>query len=155
MKQWAIGLALDNSIGCSVEEAFPLLQKYGFDTTFTMVEDHHTLSRYAELAQKHGVAFSSLHAPFHRAAAMWTNTPKGDRAEQTLHDSIDACEIVKAPTLVIHPFIGFYEHTPTEIGLARYRRLAEHATQKAVPFGVRKRRGRGGAALSDGRPAWV
>ena len=37
MKKQLIGLALGSSIGCTVEEGFPLLKKHGIESTFTMV----------------------------------------------------------------------------------------------------------------------
>lgn len=132
MKKQLIGLALGTSNGCTVEEGFPLLKKHGIESTFTMVAEPEILAARADMAAQYGISFSSLHAPFKHAAQMWDDTTEGDDAEKELHDSIDACEIVNAPILVVHPFIGFYDHTPTETGLARYRRLAEHAAQKNV-----------------------
>ena len=132
MKQQLIGLALGTSIGCTIEEGFPLLKKHGIESTFTTVDTPDVLTTYANLAAQYGIGFSSLHAPFKHAAKMWDDTAEGNDAEQELHDSIDACEIVNAPILVVHPFIGFYDHTPTQTGLDRYRRLAEHAAQKNV-----------------------
>lgn len=132
MKKQLIGLALSFSNDCTVEEGFPLLKKHGIESTFTSVSTREKLNARAELATQYGISFSSLHAPFKHAAKMWDDTLEGADAEQELHDSIDACTIVDAPILVVHPFIGFYDHTPTEIGLARYRRLAEYAAQKNV-----------------------
>lgn len=132
MKKQLIGLALDSSNGCSIEEGFPLLQKYGIESTFTMVETPEVLTAYAALAAKYDITFSSLHAKFKNAAKMWDDTQEGNDAEQELLDGINSCEIVNAPILVVHPFIGFHDHTPTQTGLDRYRRLAEYAAKKNV-----------------------
>lgn len=132
MKKQLVGLALGESIGCTVEEGFPLLKKHGIESTFTSVSTPEQLDTWASMAASYGIDYSSLHAPFKHAAKMWDDSLEGEDAERELHDSIDACAGIQVPILVVHPFIGFYDHTPTETGLARYRRLAEYAEKKSV-----------------------
>ena len=131
-----VGLALATSLGCSIQEGFSLLKKHGFDATFTDVSNDEELDLWANEAAKHGIFYSSLHAPFDRAHLLWENGINGDDAEKELIESIDACARINVPILVMHPFIGFQPHEPNETGLTRFRHFAEHADRRGIKIAL-------------------
>jgi sugar phosphate isomerase/epimerase len=136
MHQYQIGLALSKSLGFSIEEGFPLLKKHGFEAIFTGLGTPEERRVWADKCAEYGLFYSSIHAPFKRAADMWEDTLEGDEGERELIESIDACVEVDAPIAAIHPIIGFDKHTPTPIGLARYRRVAEYAAKKNIKAAI-------------------
>ena len=150
MKPHKIGLALTKGLFPSPEEGFPILKRYGIDSTFTMVDTKERLQQWAELAAFYGIDYSSLHAPFSKVAKhIWRDDLDGEDAERIWLCSIDACANIHVPILVIHPFIGSFHHEPepTEIGLARFRRLAEYAEQKGVRIALENVEGEAHLAL--------
>ena len=136
MKQrHTVGLAYSQHLG-TVEEAFSLYRQCGLESTFTSVGSREENHAWAELAAKNGLLYSSLHAPFKKAAKMWDDSLEGEDAERELADCINACAEISVPILVVHPFIGFHPHEPTEIGAARYIRLAEQAQARGIKLAL-------------------
>lgn len=138
MKKHLIGLqASPADLGCSMEECFPLLKKYGFESTFTKLGTAEERQKWAELTAANGLFYSSIHAPFKNAAKIWNDDLDGELAEKELLESVDACAEIEVPVLVVHPYIGFtLPYIPTETGLARFRRLAEYAEKKQVRVAI-------------------
>ena len=136
MHQFQIGLAVAPSFGFSTEDCLTHLKQHGFEATFTGLgtPEEHTV--WAEKCAQNGLFYSSVHAPFKRAAAMWEDTLDGDEGERELYTSIDACVQVGAPIVVVHPFIGFDKHSPTPMGLTRMRRVAEYAAKKNIKVAI-------------------
>ena len=136
MHQYQIGLAVSESFGFPIAESFAHLKQHGLEATFTGLgtpEDRHV---WADQCAKHGLIYSSIHAPFKRAADIWEDTLNGDEGERELYASIDACVEVGAPITVVHPFIGFDKHEPTPIGLTRMCRVAEYAANKNIKVAI-------------------
>ncbi len=113
-------------------EEYKLIRKAGFDATFTGWESLEKTVLQAKTIADAGLIYDSIHAPFSKAASYWTEGEEGDAGEQELKDCIDSCAEVGVKTMVSHPFIGFRDHTPNEIGLKRYLRVADHAAKKGV-----------------------
>ena len=130
-----IGFAYSQQLG-TVAEVFSLYRQCGLESTFTSVGSREELCEWANLAVKNGLLYSSLHAPFKKAAKMWDESLEGEDAEQELSDCIRACAELGVPILVVHPFIGFYPHEPTAIGAARYTRLAEQAASCGIKIAL-------------------
>ncbi len=129
------GLSI-GGFGAEASEAIKLISEAGLDSFFTGVPDKETLKSFRELADKYNLYYSSLHAPFKNAALIWEETLDGDSAQQELMDSIDSAALVDVPILVVHPFIGFDKHTPTEVGLRRFKCLADYAEKKNIKLAI-------------------
>lgn len=136
MHQYQIGLAVSPSFGFSTEDCIAHLKQHGFEATFTGLGTPEELDVWAEKCAQNGLFYSSIHAPFKRAAAMWEDTLEGEDGERELYASIDACVQVGAPIAVVHPFIGFDKHTPTPMGLTRMCRVAEYAAKKNIKVAI-------------------
>ena len=136
MHQYQIGLAVSETFGFPIEECFAHLKEHGFEATFTGLGTPETRRVWAEECAKHGLFYSSIHAPFKRSADIWEDTLDGDEGERELCESIDASVEVGAPITVVHPFIGFDKHEPTPIGLTRFCRIAEYAAKKNIRVAI-------------------
>ena len=136
MNKLKIGVALGCSLDRSEETEFALMKKYGFEATFTDVGTTENRQRWAEKCAENGLFYSSIHAPFKKAAVIWEDSIDGDDAEKELMDCIDACTEVEVPILVVHPFIGFDKHDPTPTGLTRFCRLADYAEKKNIRLAI-------------------
>jgi sugar phosphate isomerase/epimerase len=129
------GLAV-GGFGLNFDDSLRLISKAGFDSFFSGTASLDELKRRRALADQLGLVYSSLHAPFTKAADMWSKGRAGDIAEQEIHDCIDLCYGIEVPILVVHPFIGFDKHSPTDEGLERFKSLAEYASEKNVKLAI-------------------
>ncbi len=129
------GLAL-GGFGAEPAETIRLISEAGLDSFFTGTPDRETLKYFKNLADQYELYYSSLHAPFKNAAVIWDNTPAGEAAQTEIENSIDSAASVDVPILVVHPFIGFDQHTPTKTGLERFKKLAEHAEKKNIKLAI-------------------
>ena len=133
MKERIIGIQATGGTGISTLEMLPLLKKNGLSGTFTMLGSKEELHLWAEKIAEYSLAYTSIHAPFKKAADIWVDGLAGEDAEKELSDAIDACHEIEVPIVVVHPYIGFIDpYIPTKIGLKRFLRLAEQAERQNV-----------------------
>lgn len=122
--------------GLNFNDSLKIIADAGFDSFFSGTAPLDELKQRRALADKYGLVYSSLHAPFKRAADMWEDDIRGEDAEQEIRDCIDLCNRIDVPILVVHPFIGFDKHSPSDIGLERFKRLAEYAALEKVKLAI-------------------
>ncbi len=109
------GLAT-GGFGLNFDDSIKLIADCGLDSFFTGTASSEELLKRKRAADRYGLIYSSLHAPFQRAADMWEKGKKGETAEAELHDCIELCSGIEVPILVVHPFIGFDKHSPSRTG---------------------------------------
>ncbi len=120
-------------VALSPVEQLAYIKNAGFDGFFMDIPHHGDAMEFRREADRLGLYFQSIHAPFYGAAHMWEEGEKGNRALQELLDCIDICHTCAVGTVVVHPFIGFFDtYTPTEIGLRRFRAVADRAAACGV-----------------------
>ena len=129
------GLAV-GGFGLNFNDSIKLISEAGFDSFFSGTATVEELKKRRALADRYGLIYSSLHAPFSKAADIWNNGIHGDGAEQELHECIDLCHAIEVPILVVHPFKGFDKHSPDDTGLVRFKRLAEYASVRNVKLAI-------------------
>ncbi len=130
------GIAPINGI-VPTSENLKMIADVGWSGTFTMWE-HSKIEEWANTASRLGLIYQSIHAPFggqHGCHFLWQGGEDGERVKKTLISCVDDCADFDIPVMVIHPFIGFRDHTPTEIGIENYRQIAEHAARRGVTLG--------------------
>ena len=130
-KQYKLGIALI----CS--DHMNMIAQVGWDAIFTGW-DRDNLERWANEAARNGLFYQSIHAPFggdYRVSHMWQEGEEGKRVANHLIECVKDCARFDIPVMVIHPFIGFREHTPTQIGLDNYARVVEVANKLGVKLG--------------------
>ena len=127
MHKVLLGLGLSGEFGNSLPEQIRLLRQTGFEAFFVGWGKNMDLETICETAQQENMIFQSIHAPFTKAADMWTNTENADAAVAELCECLDDCAKYQVPIMVVHAFIGFDDHTPNEYGLRNFARVVEHA----------------------------
>lgn len=133
MKNFCLGLAAEG-LQIPVGQAIDMIAEVGFDSTFFGYTDSPLLFENAEHAVKKGLTVTSLHAPFHKIDRMWYAGEEGDELLRRQLACVDACCALSVPIAVVHPWIGFdnLDMQPTEIGLSRFRQLADRAEEAGV-----------------------
>jgi len=106
----------------------PLLQlrhikAAGFDGFFALWERPGQLDAPAAEADRLGLEFQSVHAPFRKTSALWEPGDAGDLALRELLDCLADCRRLQVPIMVSHVFMGFERKAPTPLGLDRFQRL--------------------------------
>ena len=72
---------------------------------------------------------------FNQAKDLWDGGENGDRVRNKLIECVRDCARFDIPVMVIHPFIGFQDHTPTQVGLDNYARIIDVANKLGVKLG--------------------
>lgn len=136
MTEYKLGLATLTS-NVDIVDQLDIIKGVGFDAFFTGWIPDRT-EEIANKAAKLGLIQQSIHSPFssnYRVSHLWNGGEEGDRVTNALIDCVKDCARFDIPVMVIHPFIGFKDHTPTEVGLDNYARVIEVANKLGVKLG--------------------
>lgn len=126
-------LSLSSVCGMPYEEQLPLFKNTGFDGFFVTWNPNLDVLALANKARELAMMFQSIHAPWDKAADFWHRDEiKAQKAIDELKACIDSCALCGVPILVVHAFIGFEEHNPTETGLVRFGQVVDYAKEKAI-----------------------
>ena len=127
-----LGVNLCKALPLGDTEHLDAIKNAGFDAFFTDSCNRERSLFWAEEAAKRGLVLQSFHAPFGSVHKIWQD---GDEGEQILRE-LEGCVINAWESgvgiVVLHPFIGFKDHSPTKIGEERFLRLARLARDKGI-----------------------
>ena len=124
-KRFGIAVLGENDT-LTVTDHIKMIASVGFDAFFTGWDPQKT-EECANQAAKCNLIYQSIHAPFSKVNTLWQEGELGDRYVDDLIECIKDCACYDIPIAVVHPFIGFHDHTPTQIGIDRFSRLLEVA----------------------------
>ena len=132
---WKQKLCLNcsKSFPLSVPEQLRLYKRIGFDGVFFPWSKDDPIDEWKAVADEVGLTVQSIHAPFNKIDALWRDDE--ERAKLALDEllaCIHTCQELGVPIMVSHAFIGFRDHTPTEIGLKRFEIMVNEATKCGV-----------------------
>ena len=122
-----------NLFGSSImehDDQLKLFKDTGFEAFFSDYAYDNAVLR--KTADDIGIIFQSIHAPFTKMDAMWE---KDDRSQSALDELIDCarvCADVDVPIMVVHAFIGFEKHSPTQMGIDTFGQLVDYAAKLGV-----------------------
>ena len=136
MKRYKLGLA---TFGGGLDEAtqIEIIKNAGFEAFFTGWNKT-TIEAVANRAAQLGMFWQSIHSPFYGECSvkhLWDGGEKGDAVTNLLIECVKDCARFDIPIMVIHPFIGFKDHSPTQAGLDNYAKIIEVANQLDVKLG--------------------
>ena len=137
MTNQKLGLATMSNCPVDLIEQLRIMKNVGFDAFFTGWKPERT-EEIANEAARLGLFQQSIHSPFsgnYRVRYLWEGGEAGDFVREALIECVKDCARFDIPVMVIHPYIGFQEHTPTEIGLDNYARIIEVANKLGVRLG--------------------
>lgn len=127
------------TVRCDIDtvEQIRIIKSVGFDAFFTNWSPERT-EEIANEAARLGLFQQSIHSPFsgsYKVKHLWDGGEEGEFVTNALIDCMRDCARFDIPVMVIHPFIGFKDHTPTQIGLDNYARVIEAANKLGVRLG--------------------
>lgn len=140
MKKYKLGLATvrtpDDKYTATIDQ-LDIIKGVGFDAFFTNWEPENT-EKIANRAARLGLVQQSIHSLFsgnHSVKHLWDGGEDGVFVRNKLIECVRDCARFDIPVMVIHPFIGFKEHNPTEVGLDNYAYIIEAANKCGVKLG--------------------
>ncbi len=114
--------------GLTVPQQLKLFAETGFAGAFANYPGSLTLDEYARQCRENGLIFQSVHAPIGRMAEVWADDEEcAAGAIDELITCLQLCIANEVPIMVAHAFIGFEDHSPTQVGLDRLARLIRAA----------------------------
>ena len=131
---YKLGVNLMGGTGLSADEHVAMLRRIGWDGFFTGW-DKAQLSEFRTAADRYGMIWQSIHAPFTQVRYMWNEGELGEQVTSELIDCVRDCAEYGVPVMVIHPFIGFEDHDPTEAGLRNFGRIIAEADRLGIRLG--------------------
>lgn len=132
-----LGLATMGGTGHNSIEQIRIMKSVGFDAFFTGWNKNNT-EAIANEAARLGLIQQSIHSPFsgeYKVRYLWEGGEAGEFVTRSLIECVEDCANFDIPVMVIHPYIGFNEHTPTQTGLDNYARIIEVANKRGVRLG--------------------
>lgn len=131
-----IGISVGNQYAVPTSEVVKIVKASGFDAISPVWETLEKLTEIAETARECGLELQSLHAPFFKAADMWSSDPVVyTECKADILASLEACVRFRIPVLVVHTWIGFEPYTCQKQDL--YFKNFEELVAKAKENGVK------------------
>lgn len=134
MSHYKLGINIVEKIEMDTLDQMECIKNIGFDAFFTEWRPRRT-EEIAEKAAKLGLYQQSIHSPFSGkcdVSHLWNAAEDSEHVKQTLIDCLTDCSRFDIPIMIIHPFIGFNDHTPTEYGLNNFADIIEAADKLNV-----------------------
>ncbi|MBR2375429.1 MAG: sugar phosphate isomerase/epimerase [Clostridia bacterium] len=125
-------LGVGKSFGLPPAEQIQLFRKTGFDGFFIEWEKGIDLQAIRACADKWGMIFQSVHAPFWQARCMWYPHERTEEGLQELLACVEDSAVCNVPIVVMHAFIGFDDHEPNQMGIENFRKVVERAKELGV-----------------------
>ncbi len=116
------------------DEHVKLLREIGWDGFFTGWNAEKT-PLWRAAADSYGMLYTSIHAPFTGVAAMWRDDEMAQKETDTYLACLEDCAKHQIPVMVLHPFIGFEDHTPTKAGIENFAKVVDRADALGVTLG--------------------
>lgn len=129
-----IGISIGNNYKIPTVDVIEMIGRIGFDAISPEWSKNVNLADLVEVARNCGLAIQSLHAPFGKAADMWSEDPEAAAiAKEELLEALEDCHRLEIPVMVVHTWIGFgYTFHATESGLQNYSEVVEQAGKYGV-----------------------
>ncbi len=117
----------------SYPDQIRLMKKTGFEATFANYGPAVNMEEFYQTCKEENMIFQSIHAPFDYMGEIWKpNAPKAVDAMEQLCDCLDMCRRYEVPIMVVHTYIGFQHHNPTQYGIDRIGEVVKAAEGSGV-----------------------
>ena len=131
MKQDKFGISLGMGFPEGAIDQIRIAKNVGYDACFTGWSPDRMESWANEMA-KQGLIYQSVHAPFTEAHKMWQAGPAGQNYTDSLIKCVEDCKRFGVGIMVAHVIIGMDRHSPSALGITRFRRLVEAGEKNGV-----------------------
>lgn len=134
MYKQKIGISLGNDYGIPTAEVVEMVKNIGFDAVSPLWKSASEIEKIVDKANELGVELQSLHAPFGKAAAMWSRDEAVFGPVKTeLLSVIDFCAAHKIPVIVVHVWIGFeYKFDKTSLFFDNFDEVVRYAAERDI-----------------------
>lgn len=131
---WNETLCLGTGINAALDvtDELRLYRKAGFGGFFTGWYEGAPVAEWRKTGSELKMEYQSIHAPFGKVNTVWQESSEGDHMIRTLMDCLHSCSENEVPIMICHAFIGFKDHTPTQIGVDRFGTLVKEAEKEGV-----------------------
>ena len=116
-----------------VNDQIRIFGEAGFDGFFT--EYNGNLAQYRETAEKCGMHYQSVHAPYVRMCYLWRDCADTEDTRNELVKCIDDSANAGVPIVVAHAYIGIGAKkidVPNQHGISNFSYAVEHAVKRGV-----------------------
>ena len=134
MYKQKIGISVGNSYDLPIEQILQIIKNVGFDGISPVWEAGDELAEIVKVAENLGLEVQSLHAPFTKAANMWSHDEAVFVPAKTeLKRVIDDCAKFHIPVVVAHVWIGFdYEFDMNSLNYENFEEVVRYAEERNV-----------------------
>lgn len=112
-------------------DALDLIAAAGFESTFTLECNNEKVARLKEKADRLGLEFDILHAPFDYINEMWT-AKESPEIYKKMISTVDSAANNGISTVIIHISGGWTPPPMCDLGFARFDSLVDYAAEKNV-----------------------
>ena len=130
----------EKKYGLKREDFCRMIAEIGFDGFFSVWRDRAETALFADCAAKHGLRYSSLHAPYSAVNEMWLPGDAGDAVLAEFCQSLSDAADNGIPVVVMHMSSGDGAPSITDIGRERYAKLVDFAVKKGVTVALENQR---------------
>jgi len=123
----------------SPAESFRLIKQAGFDAVLLWWSDEFdpAYRKQSELARKAGLWIENVHAPFWNTNHnIWADSEAGQAIFECYLQCIDDCATFEIPTLVVHASRGSDLPLLSDLGLERFKRIADSAEKHSINIAI-------------------
>jgi len=128
------GISIGDQYSVPTAEVVKLVKRIGFDAISPVWTADSQLEPIVKAANQCGLYIQSLHAPFLKAADMWSRDEAlCAPARSELLSALDACARYHIPILVVHPWIGFdYAFDPEALNFSNFEKVVAFAEARGI-----------------------
>lgn len=133
-----LGINCDCVQGLNPVDALEILKDVGFDCFFSDTGnlDLATMTALRNKADKLGLGYEFVHAPFRDVNSMWEENEKTKPFMDSIIQALDNAEKVGVPQIILHASSKWVPPAMTEAGFARYDELVAYAEKKKVGMAI-------------------
>ena len=134
MYKQKIGISIENQYAVSMVQVLQMIKNVGFEAISPAWKSAEDLAEIADTAKKLGLELQSLHAPFGKAANMWSSDENmASPVKKEVFEIIDSCSYFQIPVLVIHAWIGFdYQFEKEALYFENFDEIVGYAEKKNI-----------------------
>ena len=112
--------------------ALELAHEIGFQAITTSLTRLNAVAELKEKADRLGVDFPFLHAPFRGINSMWIEGEEYRQVYDGMREAVDSAAACDVGGVVVHVSSGWKAPMVNDLGLSRYDALVEYAAEKGV-----------------------
>lgn len=134
MYKQKIGISLDHKYSIGICEILKIIKNVGFEAISPAWKSNTDLVQILNTAKELGLEVQSLHAPFGKAADMWSReTDIYTPVKNELLEIIASCADLKIPVMVVHAWIGFdYKFEKESLYYENFDEIVSYSKKKNV-----------------------